>query len=230
MACTPLAPDARPEAMPDADGRLAPISRVFGEDRGTGIDRYYIERFLAQHAPAVHGRVLEFADRRYTERFGGDRVETSDVLHLTDDNPKATIVADLTAPNDIPADRFDCILCTQTLPFLFDVRAAVRCLHRILRPGGTLLVTVPGISQISRYDADRWGDYWRFTVQCMETLLGEAFSPTDVAVQAYGNVRVAAAFLDGRAAEELAASVLEPHDRDYQLLITAVAVKAKAYA
>ena len=32
----------------------------------------------------------------------------------------------------------------------------------IAEPGGSLLLTVPGISQIARYD-DHWGDYWRFT-------------------------------------------------------------------
>src|SRR2546428_14003991 len=39
--------------------RTSPISRLYGADRGTGIDRYYIENFLARHASDIHGDVLE---------------------------------------------------------------------------------------------------------------------------------------------------------------------------
>jgi hypothetical protein len=74
--------------------RVAPISRVFGLDRGTAVDRYYIEEFLERHRGDVHGRVLEVADATYTRRFGGDHVTSSDVLHAVTGNPSATLVAD----------------------------------------------------------------------------------------------------------------------------------------
>ena len=95
--------------------RLEPVSTSFGFDRGTPIDRYYIERFLAAHADDIHGRVLEFGDARYTRAFGGERVTRSDVLDLVPSNPNATIVADLTRADDVASDSFDCIVCTQTL-------------------------------------------------------------------------------------------------------------------
>ena len=75
--------------------RLTPISRHFGYDRGRPIDRYYIENFLAHHADDIRGHVLEIGDASYTRQFGGDRVAKSDVLHVTSDNPEATIVGDL---------------------------------------------------------------------------------------------------------------------------------------
>ena len=59
-------------------------------------------------------------------------------------NPQATIVADLTDAPHIPDDTFDCAIVTQTLQFVYDVRAAFATLHRILAPGGVLLATVPG--------------------------------------------------------------------------------------
>ena len=78
-------------------------------------------------------------------------------------NPSATIVADLTTAETIPDEIFNCIILTHTLQFIYDFRSALRHLQRVLMPGGVLLATLPGISQISRYDMDRWGEYWRFT-------------------------------------------------------------------
>ena len=205
--------------------RLQPISNVFGLDRGLCIDRYYIERFLSAHASDIQGRVLEIGDDTYTRKFGGNPVTKSDVLHAVEGNPKATIVADLTCANHVPSNIFDCIIFTQTLQFIYDVQAAVRTLYRILKPGGVLLATFPGISQISRYDMDRWGDYWRFTTLSAKRLFEEVFPPENVEVQAYGNVLTAIAFLHGLASEELRRKELDYHDADYEVLITVRAVK-----
>lgn len=207
--------------------RLTPVSRVFGFDRGLCIDRYYIERFLSACASDIRGRVLEIGDDAYTRKFGGERVTKSDVLHVVEGNPKATLVADLTCADHIPSDTFDCIIFTQTLQFIYNVRAALRHLHRILKPGGVLLATFPGISQISRYDMDRWGDYWRFTDASARRLFGDVFGAENVTVEAYGNVLVACAFLHGLAAHELQQEELDYHDPDYQVIITVRAVKAK---
>jgi SAM-dependent methyltransferase len=204
--------------------RLNPVSRVFGIDRGKSICRYYIEEFLHGRAQDIHGRVLEIADDRYTKMYGGNRVTDSQVLHVTPGNPKATIVADLTQDTGIPSDSFDCIVLTQTLPFIFDVRAAVRTLHRVLKPGGVLLTTLPGISQISRYDMDRWGDYWRFTTLSARRLFQELFPADQLAIETYGNVLTASAYLYGVAAEELSSRELDHTDPDYEVLI---AVRAR---
>ena len=49
--------------------RLEPVSPFWGSERGTPIDRYYIARFMASHAPATPGRVLEVRDPQYSGRF-----------------------------------------------------------------------------------------------------------------------------------------------------------------
>jgi len=207
--------------------RLTPVSRQFGWDRGgLPIDRYYIERFLERHAHDIAGHVLEVRDDAYTRRFGGDRVIRADVLHPTSDNPKATIVADLTRAEHLPGDTFDCIVLTQVLPFIPDVEAAVRTLHRILRPGGVVLATMPGISQIIRYDMDRWGDYWRFTSLSARRIFECGFPQGEVEVEAHGNVLAATGFLQGLSSRELRPDELDYHDRDYEVLITVRAVKA----
>ena len=206
--------------------RVTPISREWGHDRGQPIDRYYIEGFLARHSADVRGRVLEIVDASYTRRFGGDRVTRSDVLDLDAGNPAATIIGDLACADHIPPDAFDCIICTQTLLLIYDVRAAIRTMYRALKPGGVLLVTVPGVShQICREDMDRCGDYWRFTSLSIRRLLEEAFPPGDVEVRAYGNVLTAIAFLHGLAAEELTREELDHIDPDYEVSLAARALK-----
>jgi SAM-dependent methyltransferase len=205
--------------------RLTPFSREFGYDRGLPIDRYYIERFLAKNAADIRGQVLEVADNAYTLRFGGNRVTKSDVLHVREGNSQTTIVGDLTHDDDIPSDSFDCVILTQTLQFIYDVRAALRSVRRILKPGGVVLATVPGISPVSRYDMDRWGVFWTFTTQSARRLFEEVFPQEQVQIAAYGNVLTAASFLYGMAAEELRQKDLEHFDPDYELTITVRAVR-----
>lgn len=204
--------------------RVTPISRLFGFDRGLPVDRYYIEGFLACHSNDVGGRVLEIEDDAYTRKFGHDRVSRADVLHVSAGNPRATIVADLAKGQDIPSDAFDCIILTQTLQLIYDVRAAVRTLHRILKPGGVLLATFPGISPI---DPGEWGEtwYWGFTALSAGRLFGEVFPAGEVEVVTYGNVLATVAFMHGLAAEELRREELDAVDPTYQLLIALRAVK-----
>jgi FkbM family methyltransferase len=230
--------DKAPGATSDATPRVAapagdaadpaiacePRSRVFGFDRGQTIDRYYIEQFLAAHATDIRGRVLEVAERTYTERFGRERVTGSDILHVWPDHG-ATIVADLTNAPQIASATFDCLVLTQVLPFIYDFQAALREVHRILRPGGTLLLTVPCLSQVSQFDAQRWGDYWRFTPQGVLRLLQDVFPPEDVTLQVFGNLRSACAHLDGCAVHEVPRAQLDHVDPDYPVIVAARAAR-----
>jgi SAM-dependent methyltransferase len=205
--------------------RLKPIDPNFGWARGQPIDRYYIDHFLHGSQADIHGRVLEIADRQYTRKFGGDRVTESDVLHAAAGNHAATLVGDLTTGRGIPEEAFDCIILTQTLLVVFDVRATLATVYRSLKPGGVVLATFPGISQISRHDMDRWGDYWRFTTLSGRRLFEEVFPAPNIRIGVYGNVLSAMAFLHGLAAEELKPEELAFHDKDFEVLITVRANK-----
>jgi SAM-dependent methyltransferase len=209
------------------------VSRQYGFDRGTPIDRHYIADFLSRHsgvtaygAGDVRGDVVEVGGDEYASRFGGDAIRRLDVLHVTADNPRATIVGSLSAGDDLPTERFDCIICVQTLHVIYEVRESIATLHRMLRPGGVVLATVPGITPACRPDRDLWGDYWRFTSASMQRLFAERFGPGGVHVEAYGNVAAAASFLYGVAAEELAPGRLDPRDPDYEMLIAVRARRA----
>jgi hypothetical protein len=207
---------------------VQPVSRAFGLDRGTPVDRYYIERFLALNAADIRGRVLEIGDATYTRRFGAARVSHSDVMHAVEGNPQATVVGDLATGAGLHEGTYDCLVLTQVFPFIFDVHAAAQHAHATLRQGGVLLATVPGLSQISRFDRDRWGDFWRFTSQGTQRLFEEAFGGSTVVTQVYGNVLAATAQLHGVASEELRKDELDFFDPDYEVIITVRAVKAGA--
>ena len=202
-----------------------PVSSLLGCDRGTPIDRYYIENFIRKCSPLIKGRVLEIADNSYSRRFGGNQVTKFEVLHATSGNRKATIVGDLTSPETLPENAVDCFICTQTFQFIFDIQKAIIGAHHILKPGGVLLATVSGISQISRYDMDRWGDYWRFTTASVKCLFEPVFKG-GIEIESFGNVLAATAFLQGLSVEDLPdRPLLDHNDPDYQSLITIVARK-----
>lgn len=199
--------------------RTEPISRVWGLDRGLPVDRYYIEKFLANHSGDIRGHVLEIGNNKYTVRYGGTNVQKSDILHVSEQDPHATIIGDLANADHIPSNTFKCIICTQTLHLIYDMNAAIKTLCRILEPGGVLLATFPGISQISRYDMDRWGDYWRLTSASARRLFENEFAGDQVNVEVFGNVLSAIAFLEGISSQELEVYEMDVHDPDYELLI-----------
>jgi SAM-dependent methyltransferase len=211
--------------------RVTPIGRHFGGDRalpgaaqGLPVDRPYVEQFLEAHAGDIRGRVLEIGEDTYTRRYGGDKVSGRDILHVNTSNPAATIVADLADAPQIADASFDCVILTQTLHLIYEARSAVRTLHRILRPGGVLLMTVPGITLVPTKTT--WGPtlYWSFTALSVRRMLQEVFE-SRVEVDSCGNVLTAVAFLHGLAAQELTPAEFAATDPDYPLILTARACK-----
>lgn len=205
--------------------RTTPISTEFGFDRGRPVDRKYVEDFLQRSSHAIAGRVLEIGDNSYTLNYGGDRVALSEVLHVDPDAPNVTYCTDLTHGDGIPDNLFDCVVLTQTLQFIYDFRAAVATVHRVLKPGGKLLLTVPGVSSVDRGE---WGDvwFWSFTPASLRRVLEEQFRPEDIALDCHGNVQTAIAFLHGLADRELRPDVFDMADPHYPVIITALVEKA----
>lgn len=204
--------------------RTTPFSTQFGYDRGGPVDRYYIENFLAENASLIKGRILEIGDNEYTLKFGGDKIEKSDILHIDDSNKKATFIGDLSDAPHLPSDSFDCIVLTQTLHLIYDYKAAIETCYRVLKPNGTLLLTVPGISHIAQ---DEWRKYWlwAFTNASMERIMQEHFPGNNVSINTYGNVLVASAFLYGMGLPEMKKEQMDYHDPHYQVIITVRATK-----
>jgi hypothetical protein len=205
--------------------RKSPFSTEFGYDRGGPVDRYYIENFLLKESQAIKGRVMEIGDNEYTLKFGKDQISKSDVLHVHEVNPKATLIGDISNAPQIPDNTFDCIILTQTLHLIYNYREALQTCHRILKPGGTLLLTVPGITPI---DHGEWKEtwYWSFTDKAMRRLMNETFPGGAVEINSYGNVYVATAFLYGMGISEVSIDELNHNDPHFQVINTVKAIKS----
>ena len=203
---------------------IKPISEVFGFDRGTPIDRYYINEFIANNKKHIQNKVLEISESTYSKKYGGPNIQC-EVLHYDNSNPNATIIGDLTQKLTLPENKIDCFICTQTLNCIYDLKSAIDGAHHLLKENGVLIATVAGLTQISRYDMDRWGDYWRFTNKSIQKLMEEA-GFKKIEVTTYGNVIAAIALLQGVAVEDLPKpNLLNQHDENYQVIIGVVAIK-----
>ncbi|HZG23637.1 MAG TPA: methyltransferase domain-containing protein [Chitinophagaceae bacterium] len=204
--------------------RIKPFSKQFGFDRGGAIDRYYIENFLQQETGSIRGKVLEIGDNSYTTSYGGDKVTKSEVLHVNENNKNATIIGDISSAPQIPDNTFDCIILTQTLHLIYNFKDALQTCYRILKPGGALLLTVPGITPI---DHGEWNSiwYWSFTDKSMSALSKELFRDDRVEINTFGNVRVASSFLYGLGLKEITKEILDYSDPHFQVIITVKAVK-----
>ena len=194
-----------------------PLCRDFGFSRGTPIDRVYIEKFLEQNKFAIKGDVLEIAENTYTMKYGEDRVDTSHVLHVNGWGENV-ICGNLETGEGITENRYDVAIITQTLMVIYNLPATVRNIHKLLKSGGVALITVSGISQISRYDAENWGSYWGFHPLAIKKLFEAEFSE-DIVIESYGNVKTASALLWGISAEELPKEIFKYNDPQYPVIL-----------
>jgi ubiquinone/menaquinone biosynthesis C-methylase UbiE len=128
-------------------------------------------------------------------------------------------VADLTKPNDISSNRFDCIICTHVLQYIFELDKAVSELYRILRPGAVLLLAEPHVNMNGAHEI------WRFTPLCLHQVLAKSFGAENVIVRSYGNSLSAAAKIRGLVAHELTTLELDYLDPLFPLEVCARAIK-----
>ena len=197
--------------------RAGPFSYHYGYDRGTPVDRYYIETFLASQRPAISGDVLEIRDPGYTRRFGNHA--TSHVLDIDPGNPAATIVGDLSHPDTLRDQQFDCVILTQTLQFLPDPSAALGHLYDRLRPGGVLLVTVPCTAKIDHEMPQ--SDFWRWTPSGLRQLLAKTCPRSEIVVGSFGNLTTMLGVALGLAQEEFDAEELKRTEVSFPVIATA---------
>jgi SAM-dependent methyltransferase len=203
--------------------RTTPFS-TWGASRGGSIARSYIAEFLEQHAGDIRGRALEIAGDEYIQKYGTG-ITRVDILDVRTDNPNATIVADVADAPDVPDNSFDCVLVTQVLSWVYDVRAPLRTAHRILSPGGVLLATTPGIARIAPVESELFGEWWHFTSMSAKRVTEEVFGEGNVEVVSYGNVLAAAASLYGLGAHDVSPEELAVRDPAFELVVAIRAVK-----
>lgn len=140
-------------------------------------DRYYINDYVRRHKNEIHGDVLEFCGGEvvYAEKYGEGvgRIDLMAKKGLENAFPDADIYADLEDASTLPEMRYDCIVATQVIMYMYDLETVMDNLKRMLRPGGTLLLTVPGpLSDSSPHSVAR---YWSFSEAALKRLCKDTF-------------------------------------------------------
>lgn len=194
---------------------LKPLSEKAGFDRGTPIDRYYIDKFLSINREYVKGVCLEVGDNRYTRKFGGGKVLKSDIVDVNKNNKKATISADLRNLEGIGNNSYNCIILTQVLGLIDDYDAAIKEIFRILKPGGVVLLTSTCLNQTRNPDSS----YWRFTPKGLQFVF-ERYFKDKLKIESYGNVLVSRSMLVGLSQEELTLKELDYFDPHYPCVLS----------
>ena len=208
-----------------ADMPPEPVSRQFGTERGTPVDRYYIGRFLEEHSGCIRGDVLEIEDSTYTERFGGERVRHALVMDVANTGPGVTFLGNLETGEGIRDGIADCLILTQTLMYIFDVKSAAHHIGRLLKKDGKALITCSGISQNSIRCMDNYGCYFNFNEDALERMFEDEAGLRVTEKGSYGNVKTVSAHLNGLCMEDLEEEDFVVNDRYYPLIVYAVVEK-----
>ena len=196
------------------------VSKVFGSERGKAVDREYIEQFLSENSESIKGVVLEVLNNNYTKKLGGNRVSKSVVSHVKGWG-KDTVLCNFETGEGVVPNTYDCIICTQTLQYIFDVKSAMMNIYNMLKPGGCALITVPGIKPLCEYDDSHWGEYWSFTSKSIKRIIEEVCGVGDACIKTYGNVKTATAYLYGICVEELSSADFIDNDERFPFIIGA---------
>lgn len=129
--------------------------------------RFELDEAIQKHKWVLKGSILDVGAGsfdRYGKYFNGA------IIHLNvAPGPNTDLVGSAEA---IPAPdaSYDGILCTQMLGDVFDLHKVAAEFYRVLRPGGSILLTESFIDQLH----DQPHDYWRFTPYSLGYLFKEA--------------------------------------------------------
>jgi SAM-dependent methyltransferase len=109
------------------------------------------------------------------------RYESIDIAPRAGDSP--TWIGDVSNMPQVPDQRYDAIVCHQVLEHVRQPWRVLAEFHRVLRPGGTLVLSVPHLSR--RHELPH--DYLRFTPEGLSALLGDA-GYEGIALHPYGGI------------------------------------------
>lgn len=200
---------------------ISPISDQFATERGTPVDRIYIEKFLEKNKEYVIGDVLEIEEATYTMKYGENRVKKSIVMDVSQKSSEIDFNANIETGEGIKDKIADCFILTQTLMYIYDLEVAAKNIIRFLKPGGVALITCSCLSQNSRRCMDNYGSYFNFNAAVFEKMFRNEKASV-IRAGSYGNVKTVMAHLVGMCAEDLEEEDFELDDEYYPLVVYAV--------
>lgn len=186
---------------------VLPCDRHFGVSRGSPVGRFYVDEFIQKNACYVHGRCLEFGENRY--RFFFSRSDLYEVISIYS-GPGVDYVCDIHAPTSLPIGVYDAVICTQVFEHLREPLLAAAMIHRLLKPGGVLLLTAPFINNIHGDPSD----YYRYTPEGLRYVL-ERTGFTIEELEFGGNSLVSTGSLLGMVQEDFTRAELMAKDPAY---------------
>ncbi len=202
--------------------RLKPFSDDHGWDRGTPVDRYYVDRFFERHRADITGDVLEIDRSTYTHRFGHDLRTT----HAFDINPRCegTFFCDLAhSENVLQSEAYDCVLMPCTLSFLREIELCLQNALRVVKPGGVILANGGGLFRLDKAE----DDFWRLTPAGWRELLHRVWPSCEVVVEGEGNCLSVVAANLGLSLEELSSEELDYCDGIFPVVTNVFCRKPK---
>ncbi|KAB2835358.1 MAG: glycosyltransferase [Candidatus Brocadia sp.] len=204
---------------------LTPIQSECGSNLKTAIDRHFMSEFLARYAIDIQGSVLEIGSEVHATSLGGTEIKKSEMIHVKDANSDARVdTIDLINADRLSSNTYDCIIIPHQLQSIYEMKEALVTLYRILKPGGVLLATLPGISKKGK-DEQSQKRLWSFTMLSARRLFEEIFPASHLTVESFGNVFAAVALMHGLRTTDLRPEELVYNDPLYQIVITVRVVK-----
>jgi hypothetical protein len=179
----------------------------FGFDRGTPIDRYYVEKFFEKHRDVITGNILEIDRNMYAGQFGRNvlRVDSFDIE--ADPSCPPTFVCDLAhCENVIPTEAYDCVLLPCTLSVLRELGPCLRNALRVVRPNGVILASCATFMPLNTENAD----YWHYSPAGWREFLPSVWPGCEIVVEGYGNCLAVVAASMGLVVEDVT-----PKELDY---------------
>lgn len=143
-----------------------PIRGNMGNGIGKSMSRYYVEEFIQSHKSEISGDIVEIGRNVYRDTIPQENINSYLCLDI-EEYPDVDIVADVQHMPQVHDEIFDSVICTQVLEHVPNPFLAINELYRVLRPGGTLFLTVPFLNNLHM----KPHDYWRFTEYSMRLLL-----------------------------------------------------------
>jgi SAM-dependent methyltransferase len=123
------------------------------------------------------------------------------------DTAEGPYVDHVTPAEQLPFEdeAFDLVLCTQVLEHVQDPAAVLSEIHRVLRPGGAVLLSTHGVFLFHPDPPGTDGDYWRWTHAGLRKMVGAAGDWREVEVQPNGDVVACLAYIAAQFVDEFGA-------------------------
>ncbi|WP_071192531.1 methyltransferase domain-containing protein [Trichormus sp. NMC-1] len=198
--------------------KTVPICQAFGLTRGKPIDRYYLNKFIAEIYPQITGNILEIGGIPKDKDFYQVNPGSSYQIMNLEPGLGIDIVGDAHDVSIIKPESFDSIITFNVLEHCYAPWQVVENIYTWLKPGGKCFVMVPSAVRLHATPMD----YWRPLPDAMAWMFRN-FSQKKLYV--YGNPISVIASYHGIATEELTTEELDAFHPDYPVATCIAAQK-----